>query len=496
MKTTFLQVKAVTDTLPIGFYASRKIEATLTPDTDSSWYNPLEDTINISYKQLVSGIDRITEDKFEMVIRSNYYHEVAHAMLTPKELKAEPWFNIFEDERIERVTTDLFYGINFAEAFKAIAGEMTPPADPDHAFFNLIRYHSGEKKWRDEAETLLKKYRKVDRYSCDYYIIAEGKGMNGWNYYREVYDFYLRFIKDFKAHPSASKTDIMSDLKGDSGEMGEGEGIPSDKSSDKASASGKGEGEYKDSAKTKSLMSADEVKDLIGKVTDRSFDNEFFTSASTLFENFNRKNGKGSSLQAYSGHLNPRLADRPDYRIFERHASVRGNNSFGTFHLTLYIDTSGSFSRNDNATNNILKALKLIEQRHHFFTFDVVTTGDGECILDRDKRYIQSSGGNHLSGEIFDITKKMTKPQTYNYSIVLFDGDAYSNDVNRSRIKKWLPKGEGFRAFNSNNCTIISDDDNEKYISKYAPTTRTIYTRNYVGELSKNVLLAIQNALI
>lgn len=482
MKTTFLQVKAVTDTLPIGFYASRKIEATLTPDTDSSWYNPLEDTINISYQQLVSGIDRITEDKFEMVIRSNYYHEVAHAMLTPKELKAEPWFNIFEDERIERVTTDLFYGINFAEAFKAIAGEMSPPADPDHAFFNLIRYHSGEKKWLDEAEKLLKKYRKVDRYSCDYYVVAEGTAVNGWDYYNQVHDFYLRFIADFKADPSASKRDMMSDLK----KSGEGEGTPSDK----ALSSDEGE------EKTEALMSVDEIKALIGKVTDRSFDNEFFTSASTLFENFNRKNGKGSSLQAYSGHLNPRLADRPDYRIFERHASVRGNNSFGTFHLTLYIDTSGSFSRNDNATNNILKALKLIEQRHHFFTFDVVTTGEGERILDRDKRHIHSNGGNHLSGEIFDITKKMTKPQTYNYSIVLFDGDAYSNDVSRSRIKKWLPKGEGFRAFNSNNCTIISDNDNEPYISKYAPTTRTIYTRNYVKELSKNVLLALQNALI
>ena len=90
----------------------------------------------------------------------------------------------------------------------------------------------------------------------------------------------------------------------------------------------------------------------------------------------------------------------------------------------------------------------------------------------------------------------MQLPQTYNYNIVLFDGDAYSNDVYKARVKKWLPDGKGFQAFNNNNCMIISDPTNKKYVDKYAPTVKTIYTHNYVAELTDNVMKALQNALI
>ena len=182
--------------------------------------------------------------------------------------------------------------------------------------------------------------------------------------------------------------------------------------------------------------------------------------------------------------------------MFERSVSSRGSNSFGTFHLTLYIDTSGSFMHNDDATNKILKSLALIEQKNRNFTFDVVTMGAEEKISPKSNRFIQSGGGNHLSGEIFDIYRKMQLPQTYNYNIVLFDGDAYSNDVYKARITKWLPDGEGFRAFNNNNCMIITDPTNKKYVERYAPTVKVIYTHNYVDELTDNVMKALQNALI
>jgi hypothetical protein len=90
----------------------------------------------------------------------------------------------------------------------------------------------------------------------------------------------------------------------------------------------------------------------------------------------------------------------------------------------------------------------------------------------------------------------MQLPQTYNYNIVLFDGDAYSNDVYKENIKKWLPNGKGFQAFNNTNCMIISDPENKQYITKYAPTVRVIYTRDYVDELTNNVMKALQSALI
>ena len=515
MKATFLQVKAVTDTLPIGFYTNRKIDTVLTEDTESSWYDPLRDTINISYKQLTEGIDRITEDKFEMVIRSNHYHEVAHAMLTPKNLPSPSWFNIFEDERIERVTANLFYGINFVEAFNAICGDMVFPAtSAEHAFFNLVRYHCGAKKWLGKVDRLIEKHKRVHRNS------DTEKEPSGWSnkanvYYNDVKKLWDEFCKEWKKDPKSAEGEGMDgeSAEGKSAKGKGGSGYKGDiKENPKEDAeaegkSGEGEGESKSGrttegkpdgshTSTEAIMSADDMKAIMSAVADSMMNPEFYQSTSILFENFRRKNSKGNGISGYSGVLNPRLADRPDYRMFERSASSRGSNSFGTFHLTLYVDTSGSFYRNDEATNKIIKSLALIEQKNHNFTFDVVTMGAKETISPKSNRFIESGGGNHLSGEIFDIFRKMQLPQTYNYNIVLFDGDAYSNDVNKSSIKKWLPDGKGFQAFNSSNCMIISDPDNEKYITKYAPTVKVIYTRDYVDELTNNVMKALQNALI
>jgi hypothetical protein len=163
----------------------------------------------------------------------------------------------------------------------------------------------------------------------------------------------------------------------------------------------------------------------------------------------------------------------------------------------LFIDTSGSFCGNDNATNAILYSLSLIERKNPNFSFDVVTMGPDEIILDKKARYIDSCGGNHLSKKIHRIYRKLQLPQTGNYNIVLFDGDAYSNDCRKN--SDWYGDaelGKGFSAFANNSCTIISDSQNKEYIERYCPNTHTIYTRNYVKELNENVLKALQRALI
>jgi hypothetical protein len=79
----------------------------------------------------------------------------------------------------------------------------------------------------------------------------------------------------------------------------------------------------------------------------------------------------------------------------------------------------------------------------------------------------------------------------------MFDGDAYSNDVESSTFgADWIrTKGEGFKAFAHNNCTIISDPFNREYIDKYCPSTRTIYTRDFVKTFTKNILDILQIAL-
>jgi hypothetical protein len=109
MALSFNEVKNITDTLPIGLYANRRIIAELGHD-ETSWYNPQEDVICISYEQVTQGLDK-WQTEVETLIRSNFYHEVSHAILTPKEMSCDYIYNVFEDERIETLLKDFYYNV-------------------------------------------------------------------------------------------------------------------------------------------------------------------------------------------------------------------------------------------------------------------------------------------------------------------------------------------------------------------------------------------------
>ena len=97
MKLTTNQLKGIVDTLPVGFYCGRQIPVELSEKEMMSSYNPIHDTIMISVLQLSVGIEGC-ENMAEAtsLIRSNFYHELSHAILTPKET-LEDIMKAFED---------------------------------------------------------------------------------------------------------------------------------------------------------------------------------------------------------------------------------------------------------------------------------------------------------------------------------------------------------------------------------------------------------------
>lgn len=488
-KPTFLEVKAVVDTLPIGFYAERRITASLDENADCSMYNPKDDNIVIAYKQICQGFKELTdESKKASLIRSNFYHEVSHAILTPRDMKVNNARNIFEDERIEQTFKGLFYGVNFEEAKYLIngipvGGEIPPPTDSMSAFYHLVRFHKGSKYWRGKVETLMKEYDNLTRNTV------------GWSvheYEDDIDDLYREFADACEREGIEKVMDskpMGGEGEGKEGEgMGEGEGKPM--------ACGE-EGDVSSDGAMADPVALARAKEIFASVIDTYMNQDLHKALEILFANFRKKNSKGSSTAGHSGVLNVRRADTPDYRIFDRASTARGSNPFGSIHLNLFIDVSGSFHSNDDAVNALLHSLALLERKYHHFTYDVVTVGPREVILPKENRYIESSGGNHISKKIYDIYRKLQLPQTYNYNIIMFDGDAYSNDVSRSEFgADWIStKGEGFKAFAHNNCTIISDPYNQKYIDEFCPSTRTIYTRDFVKTFTKNILDILQIAL-
>lgn len=475
MKLSMGQLKGIVDTLPVGFYCGRKIPVELSEKEMASSYNPTHDTITISAKQISHGLDLCKDiEEATSLIRSNFYHELSHAILTPQEMTPTDAVNIFEDERIERVCKDSYYGVDFEESFLKICGGEEAlkgaPTCAQEAFMRLVRFHMGEKKYLDKVENILRKYAGMNR-------LTESSIFS--QYKQEIQELYEEYTGEYDQEKEEQKYQKAP------GE-GSGEGDDEEETGDCSYKPGKGEG-----------IGGLAIRDIAKKALIQNFNLNFHKQVEQLFENYRKKNNKGGSLTGYSGVLNPRITGREDYRFFERPSPLRGGNPYGTLHLNLFIDTSGSFSYNDKATNAILHSLALIERKNPNFSFDVITMGPDEIVLDKKNKYIQSGGGNHLSKKIHRIYRRLQLPQTGNYNIVLFDGDAYSNDC--SRNADWYSdaeRGKGFTAFANNSCTIISDYQNERYIKKYCPNTHTIITDNYVKELYENVLKALQKALI
>ena len=133
MSVSYLEVKKVFDTLPVGYYIGRDVKRELSESENDSYYDPMNDKITISFPFIKEGLDKSETTDIENDIRTLLYHEVSHAFLTPKTLietfrryairqgynelilgmSFNDIINIFEDERIERIFDKYFYGVNF-----------------------------------------------------------------------------------------------------------------------------------------------------------------------------------------------------------------------------------------------------------------------------------------------------------------------------------------------------------------------------------------------
>lgn len=477
------ELQAIVKTLPIGLYAKRGIVIAI-EDTETSYYSPNTDEIVVSYPQIVTSLKKVAEDSLfkESIIRGILYHEVSHAFMTPQ-MHWNDIINVFEDERMETLLADYYLNVDFKSnvfRFNGLeVGQVPPATDAFTAFYNAVRFRTGSAEMLRKIAELIQKYATLTKANNDY----------SWNYYYDVMDLYREIEKDYQKNPqeyqgngSAGQNgysgDVKSETEGQGNETAEGEG---------ETQQGYDPNSVGRNTANEGALDPEQVKEMIADIIESANDPSLVSYFQTIISNFNKKNSKGSSINGYSGVLNPRLADRPDYKMFERPFTQKANNSFGTFHLNLFIDKSGSFCCSQTLVNKILSALSIVEKQNPNFTLDVVFCGYGEKVVNSPReRILRCNGGNDLDNDIYDIYRKLQKPNTYNYNIVLFDGDAFSSG-NRTHHKN-------FRAFDFSNCTIISDQENERYIKKSVNRARVIYTKNYTSELLDNVCKAISKA--
>ena len=479
-------IKSIAEGLPIGLYAKRRIPVAIDEEEPTSYYNPVSDEIVISSKIIQEGLKHVHKKKdIEPAVRSMVYHEVSHAILTPNKMKMTDWMNIFEDERIETILGDYFLDVDFKKQVLHINGfksldEVPNPAPTAMAkFYSVVRFGIGEKKFVDEVDRIIKDYAKFNS-STDLW--------QTYRYIDEVKALYRAITGEEPPTEIIITASVPFDTKGEEDAEGENTVAPSDADEETEEGKSGDDLEGKPCHGRTNPLKEKEIEKLIKStfITNKYVDTKLTNELSMILENFSKKNNSGSALAGYSGTFNTRAVVREDYKYFERKASINGSNKFGTFHLNLFIDESGSFYRSETAMNTLLRSLTDIERKNPNFTLDVVFCGISERLVqDKRHRIFKADGGNRLDKKTYELYRKLQKPNTYNYTIACFDGDACS-DGGRG--------DHGFGAFDHNNCVIISDYDNERYIRNDVHSARVIYTRDYTNELIKNVVDALEKA--
>lgn len=450
MKILLSELEKIVKEIPISYYCGYPISITVDKDADSSYYSPVPDAIVISWKQVNDALAMASEDCDKMsTARAFVYHEVSHSMLTPKDLQMDDIVNIIEDERIERYYNNFYYGVNFKKNIYNVCGyksmnDVVPSKNPKEAFFQTVRLGVGNPSALWELDRFLNIYTPFVKDSNDYvkyihYFYKKYFG-NDNTEEQEKYNGTSKLIENLlRQEPSIDSERIK-----------------------------------------KAYLRKDSPQ--INRLAD-------YYEFDRFFDEYAKRGRARASFAAYSGVFNPReLKNRDDYKFFNRPENSPGGQRFGAFHLNLFIDTSGSFVRNECRVNIYLKALHRLSIKYNFFTYSVVSCGEGEEILKSHNAYITCVGGNNLDKEIYNIYRKLQKPQTNVFNIVLFDGDAYSNCLDSEYM-------DGFGAFNHENCVIISDIDNAGYISKKVKKARVIYCENYCEELNKEMINAMRLAL-
>lgn len=483
-----METKAIADALPIGIYAKRRIRCSLREDENTSFYSPMTDEIIISYPQITGALKMTPEDEDkEVAIRSMLYHEVSHAILTGWNGRVTDQFNIFEDERIETVLNDFYLDVDFAKQVYRINGiqsndDLKAPKNALDAFYQLVRFHKGDADLLDKVKKLLVKYAPLSKTMLN---LPSGDGW--WDYNREINDLFNEVKKRFGEPPVNEDDGCESkdkDGKGEKDKSGMTDGDGKKVAIDVKDAIKKALEAGADGDMLEILKEMNSLEKVFSDGVAPAYDDDLYKKFDVIISNFNKKNNSGASLTGYSGVFNPRSAGREDYRYFDRKATVNGTNKFGTFHLNLFLDNSGSFCDNAPIVNAVLGALVRLEKVNRNFSFDVVHCGVGEeLITDKAKIGLTCDDGTKLDYDAIELYRKLQKPSTYNYNIVLYDGSCYDRRYN-----------DAFKAFNHSNTTIISDISNREEIERYAPNAKQIITKRYTENLLNNIVDTLTKA--
>lgn len=499
MEITYLQVKKIFDTLPVGYYIGRDVQRELSNDSKESFYDPMNDKICISYPFIKEGLKETDEKNIENDVRTLLYHEVSHVFLTPKNLiqafsmcfpsfeypiSSNTVINIFEDERIERIFDNFFLGVDFDEYCKRVNHwtGISKAKNIEEAWFDFIRFRTTIKACEHLLPTIdyiIKKYSEMlnrNTYQYNLYMTAY------CNDVRDLFkDFYYEWNKDSKKSKSNSKA--LTDKKDStSSSISSSDSSASPDSDVKSENIKPGKSEEK---KKESVISKSVLKNIINNITTPYVDDKMIETFKQIFNKNSKITKRNSSaINTYSGMFDTRSVVRDDYKFFLQSNRIGHQKAYSKMKLNLFIDRSGSFGKSVNTVNKIIYALQKVEKLNPNFEFDVVTIGMDEQLLPKNNRIFSANGGNAITPKMTSIYNSLQSTQSEVINILLFDGECYTDCAFENC--KYLG------CFNNKKSVIISENSNKHAFNKYIPGVKVKYCTNFTDELYKSIITSLQ----
>ena len=516
MKVNAEIVKDELRKLPIGYYIGREVKVVPEDDIQTSYYDMLSDVIHIDTKSIVDTVSRLTDEAtiedIEGDVRCMLYHELSHAMLTPRDLKPNFHLNVVEDVRIETALKGYYLNTDFEEFNKRYVAN-TPNDCCENGFIRFCKLgEGGTPELREKLNNLIRRYRDLDsRSDPDWYkmkvdnLYDEYKDWWNDNYEdnqdNDVNNALDEFFKSFEGNGNGngssgtdssdgSSTDDKSPAISPIDQDGQSDVSASDANAVQVKASD--EGDETDNESDKFNHDQSHGKEIFAKlksVTDEYRNEYLMTEFDRILRNFKKiTSARSSAVNTYSGVFNPRSAGRDDYRYFvqqNRNGNARG---FSRLHLNLFLDESGSFNSSEHIAREVIYTLSWLEKQIPNFDFTLIRCGDGETIADKNDMRYSAYTGTAIGADVFNTFKKVQRRDADNYNILLYDGRAYSS---------WVSKGHdgyigNFAAYNTSNTLIITDPGNENAVNTYCPSARKVISRNYTEELINNLVKMVE----
>ena len=521
MKPSVGYCQDVLKTLPVGYYLGHPVSLRLDPTGDSTYIELDCERVTVSYKNICTALENAPDDiDPEPIIRALLYHEISHALLTPRGLLStangdliykccaryknsadkvayirahvHDIINIFEDERIETTCHNYYMNVDFKRLLVLLNGDPKNfmNRDPIGKFFALVRYRIGPKEQLDTVSSIIKQF------YGETYMMQRCE-----TYAKSIIKLFASMLpSDFQYQHNSNEQDNSSTQ--------DAQDNSSTQDAQDNSSTQDGQNDDAENQTSTAPLTDDQIDAIAQAIEEKlkacpidigkSQIKEVFKILSTnreaaairaQFERviqtaLNKHKAQSSGSLGYSGRIDPRSVANKDYRWFAKKTQGSSVKRFSKIQFNLFCDNSGSFASSRLKMNAVILALKELAAANHDIQVKVIRCGSGITVPDQDSPWLSCNSGSFFSENLPTIYKEAQRPDATNINLVVFDGEF--------RMLGNITESKAFGTFNHPNCIIVSDTDNEDAFNNYAPQARktfiaSCYANTFINQLLDQV---------